>query len=547
MEVSASTPRRVTSVLAATFAASVTLATGPSAHANPINCDASALRVTVLGTAVEPVTANRGKTACVPFTAPALVDTTKLGIPLVASVLTAQTNAGGDHDTQRAIAIGGATNLAIGRLPSLGLPDVSTLIPDALKTVSISLAPISAVANPILALAGLPPLPSSIDIGLAAAIKDLVQPLPDVAVLSAGALNAFAGARCVNGAATPFAAPQIADVSVLGQTVGADGLVNGALPVLNTQSIDLSKLDLTKVVLPKVITDLGLSVLTQPVLALVNGLVQTTLGALPPISVPAVLADVSVRPGVKTTSGTVVTQHALDVHVALLGQTLLDGVIGEARVNTAGVDCTPAPAAAPEPTGGSDLVLQCTKRRVVLTDVYRRGRAVVLVGAADRKLVGKTVRIRFDADGSTAATTTVKPDGSFTARAPLPARRLRDTNRARYTAIVAGQKSLNLKLMRRMSVTSMTSAGGTVTITGKVSRPLGSPVQTIKVQQRLSCRKTVTVKTIRPRRDGTFTVTVAAPDGQTAAVYRLATKVRKTERNPKLFPTFTLPRGVNLS
>lgn len=544
-----STPRLVTSTLAATTAALATLAIAPSAHANAINCDASALRVSVLGTAIEPVTANRGKAACAPVSSP-IVDLTKLGVPLTASVLTATTNAGGQRETQRAIATGGVANLALGQLPNLGLPDLTTLIPAQLKTISLDLSPIAALANPILLLAGLPPLPSAIDVGLEAAIKDLLNPLPNVAVLSAGTLNAFAGASCVNGAATPFAAPQIANVSVLGQTIGADGLVNGVLPILNTQSIDLSKLDLTKLVLPKLITDLGLSVITQPVLTLVNGLLSTTLSALPPIQVPAVLADVSVKPGVKTTSGTVVTQHALDVHVALLGQTLVDGTIGEARVNTAGVDCTPASTPAVEqPAGGSgtDLVLQCTKRKVVLTDVYRRGRKVVLIGAADKKLAGRTVTIRFEGDGTTAAQTAVRKDGSFTATAPLPAKRLRGTNRARYKAIVGSQKSLNLKLERRMAVTRMTSRNGKVTISGYVTRPLGKPLQPIKVQRRLSCKRTVTVKTFRPKADGRFSVTVDAPDGQTAAVYRLGTKVRKSTTNPKLFPTFTLPRGVNLT
>ncbi len=38
---------------------------------------------------------------------------------------------------------------------------------------------------------------------------------------------------------------------------------------------------------------------------------------------------------------------------------------------------------------------------------------------------------------------------------------------------------------------------------------------------------------------------IREPDS--AAVYRLQTKVRKTRSNPKLYPTFTLPRGVNLA
>jgi hypothetical protein len=41
-------------------------------------------------------------------------------------------------------------------------------------------------------------------------------------------------------------------------------------------------------------------------------------------------------------------------------------------------------------------------------------------------------------------------------------------------------------------------------------------------------------------------VSVAAPPNQLAAVYRFATRVRKTSTNPKTFPTFTLPRYVDL-
>ena len=46
--------------------------------------------------------------------------------------------------------------------------------------------------------------------------------------------------------------------------------------------------------------------------------------------------------------------------------------------------------------------------------------------------------------------------------------------------------------------------------------------------------------------DGTFSVTVKAPAGETAAVYRLESKVREKRSNPRSYPTFTLPRGVAL-
>jgi hypothetical protein len=54
------------------------------------------------------------------------------------------------------------------------------------------------------------------------------------------------------------------------------------------------------------------------------------------------------------------------------------------------------------------------------------------------------------------------------------------------------------------------------------------------------------VKRFKPRADGRFDVRVPAPAGGQAAAYRLSTRVRKLDKAPKLYPTFTLPRYVDL-
>jgi hypothetical protein len=54
----------------------------------------------------------------------------------------------------------------------------------------------------------------------------------------------------------------------------------------------------------------------------------------------------------------------------------------------------------------------------------------------------------------------------------------------------------------------------------------------------------VVVRRIRPDRAGRFRVTLAGPPRTLAATYRFETQVRKHAPNPKLFPTFTLPRSV---
>jgi hypothetical protein len=55
------------------------------------------------------------------------------------------------------------------------------------------------------------------------------------------------------------------------------------------------------------------------------------------------------------------------------------------------------------------------------------------------------------------------------------------------------------------------------------------------------------VKRFMPSASGRFRVTLGGPDADQAAVYRLQTRVRKFTRNSKTFPTFTLPRYVDLA
>ena len=211
-------------------------------------------------------------------------------------------------------------------------------------------------------------------------------------------------------------------------------------------------------------------------------------------------------------------------------------MVGEATVGATNVNCG----------GVADLALECTSRPLVLIDVLRRNGRVRLVGAAHRRYAGRRVRIRFTATGKTVARPRVRTSGLFTATAKLPPRKLRRTNRARYQASIGGEKSLRLKLVRRMLVTRTSASGGRVTIAGRVVRPLARPVRTITVKRRVSCGSFNVVKRFKPRRDGSFRVTLDGPPGSQAAVYRMQTRVRKFVTNPKTFPTFTLPRFVAL-
>jgi hypothetical protein len=54
------------------------------------------------------------------------------------------------------------------------------------------------------------------------------------------------------------------------------------------------------------------------------------------------------------------------------------------------------------------------------------------------------------------------------------------------------------------------------------------------------------VKRFKPHRDGTFRVPLRAPKDGEAAVYRMTTRVKLYDWLPKTYPTFTLPRYVDL-
>lgn len=529
-----------------------------SASAAGFDCEASALRGTVLtAPGVEPVVANRGAGTC-------RTTTGSLGAglpaPLTAEAVAARTSAGGSGATQQALAVGGVGDIRVAALPDLPLA-LPTAQLAALGAVTIPLpAPVNSGGQSCIAgTPGVPPLipatpqictpipagvlptlPSSITVDLRPALQALLPDgkLPNVDLVRVGAALAFAGGRCADGKPVLSGSSQVAGISVLGQDLPVGEAVDQTLKLLDSTSIAPSQIDLSQVTLPA-----GLSFSTPGVGPILQSAVRGVLAGLPAIAIPETLAKVKVTPGGQTRSGETLTQRALQIQVSVAGQQLVDLVVGEAIARSGDVECEAVKAAAQTPTAAA---LACTKRRLVLTDVVQSGRRVRLVGAADRRLIGKRVSIVFEATGRTVARVKVRSDGSFSTTAPMPSRALRSTNRARYQAVLGRERSLDLKLQRRMIIRGVRTRGGSVTLTGRVSRPLGSPVRAITLTRRVSCRRSEVVKRFRPRADGTFSVTVKAPKGVGTAVYRLGTQVRKTQRNPKLFPTFTLPRAVAL-
>jgi hypothetical protein len=227
-----------------------------------------------------------------------------------------------------------------------------------------------------------------------------------------------------------------------------------------------------------------------------------------------------------------------------------DGLEAQATI---GYTVTAPPAKTKPPTEASAVIgtvvekvlLGCSKRELVLDNVVIRGGRVLLTGSAARTLYGSKVTIVFGA-GEKVATATVGANGQFSATAALPPARVRDTNSARYTAEAGDQRSLALKLTRRLHLEEPKVSGGHVILTGQVVAPLASPVAEVAVEQQIACGATKRLLSFKPSRSGRFRVSIPAPAGAKAAIYRLSTKVRETTRSPHAFATYSLPLAVAL-
>ena len=503
-------PRRL--LLPALAAGLLTLSAAP-AHAD-WTCEASALRGAVLGAqTIEPLTANKGAAACSAQRAGLAGAGAGLPLPLRVSALGAETTAAGDAVS----AMGGIADLRVKALPGLPiqvpLPDLS-----AVPTVDVGLASVD--LEPI----------------VRALLPD--GRLPDADIVRVQGLVAYANGHCADGTAQLSGTSSVTGLSVLGQELPSDQVVERTVSLLDSQTIDPSDANLADLDLPAGVT------LTP----LVEDTLQQALDALPDLQVPAAVATVKVTPARQVREGNRLTRRALEVQVSVLGRSLVDLVIGEASVGADGVSCA-APVGGTPVGGAADQALQCTTRRLVLADVIPGRRRVRLLGYADQRYVGRAVDIVFTATGRRVARARVRRDGSFSTTARMPrGKKLRLSNRARYYARIGRERSMRLKLMRRMLVTGLRARGRRVTIAGRVVKPLAAPVQTIEVRRRVSCNTWRVVRTIRPDANGRFRVTLDGPPSQLAATYRLTTRVRASARgeSAKTFETFTLPHFVTL-
>jgi hypothetical protein len=200
---------------------------------------------------------------------------------------------------------------------------------------------------------------------------------------------------------------------------------------------------------------------------------------------------------------------------------------------------TKSPAVGPTVTPQPSPVLACTTAQVALINVVQQGSHVLITGAARLVFAGKRVDIKFLATHKVVATATIAANGTFSATASLPTSKIRESNLARYEAVVGSLHSLNLKLDRRMYMTSATLSGAHVLLSGYVTGSFKAGV-VVKILLRVTCSSEKAIAKVKLNGAGKFSATVPAPTGAASqiAVYRGTTTVLK-DGHPET--TFTLP------
>jgi hypothetical protein len=503
-------------------------AAAPAADA-ATGCTSSAARVSGSGVpAAEPARANPAATPCasdaVEVTAPAgLAPGVSLG------TLRAETVA----QPAAASASASVTEMGVGAealVEQLG--PVLDLGPDDTITLPIPLAP-------------------DIEVGLREALLDLIQPAA-VDVVETSDIRASVTMSCVNGLPQFGGSSSIAALSIGGTSVPVDGPVTQAVTLIDTQSIDPGNIDLDLVELPAGVDLDDVELLLQPV-----------LDALPLIQVPATVAQVQAVPNQHFVTAGGQTRRALELSVSALGQSLVNATLAEASVTAVGTDCPPAGDGGGSGTGGAGApasesrrggggggaaitaeALRCANRRLVLTDVVQSGGRVRIRGVAHADFVGRRVAIRLQATKAIVARPRVDRNGMFTATAPLPPRSIRSTNLARYRASIGSNRSLGLKLTRRLKLASTTVKNGRITMRGAITRPYPASPQTLLVKRRVTCTSWRVVKRVRVGRSGRFVVRVPAAKAGSVAVLRLQTLVPWRSDLTRLTRTYSLPRYV---
>ena len=189
---------------------------------------------------------------------------------------------------------------------------------------------------------------------------------------------------------------------------------------------------------------------------------------------------------------------------------------------------TPPAIVVPPPTrmDANATLLACARSAVAITDLGERSGRVRILGVTSPANAGEEVAIEFATADEVVSTAIVAADGSFRAIAPLPARAIRNTNRARYRASLGAATTPWLKLARRLQVSGLHTFGTDVEIGGKLVKPLVRGA-TVTVTSQSACGVAPTViGQLKVASDGRFHKVITIPPTASGFIVRLTAKVR---------------------
>jgi hypothetical protein len=213
----------------------------------------------------------------------------------------------------------------------------------------------------------------------------------------------------------------------------------------------------------------------------------------------------------------------------------------------AGPTVTPPPVVSPPPADSDPLPSACFAKGIAITNLAVVGGKVKISGFARLRYAGQTVSLTYKPTGAkVVGTTVVAADGSFTASAPAPAKKLRLSNKSLYSASVAGEKTPWTKLARRVASSTASYSGGKVVVSGLLSKPL-MPKAPVTISARTGCSGPwvkVAVGKVKP--SGAFSTATPYKVSTGVVFVRVAAIVSKGGSKPKPLRTYSFVMPVVL-
>lgn len=197
--------------------------------------------------------------------------------------------------------------------------------------------------------------------------------------------------------------------------------------------------------------------------------------------------------------------------------------------------------------GPAAVLVKCSGTDAVLTDVYRSGAKVRVVGVTDPRRAGQSVFIRrADLESPGAVKADIGTDGGFAALVDAPSDDTEDA--ASYTADLGGtsKKSSPAKLTRRLNLESLkASDDNRIAVKGRMSGAPLSEIGNVYVKSTDENCKQTSITPQMAKAGSDLSSRIGSPANADAMIYRLYAKVTSAKTGNQ-FETFSLYRGIPL-